>query len=42
MDGPLGYYTKWNKLVGERQIPYDFTHMWNKTTKQKPKINEQA
>ena len=25
MDGPWGYYAKWNKLDGERQIPYDFT-----------------
>ena len=28
------YYTKWNKSIRERQIPYDFTYMWklkNKT-----------
>ena len=32
-----GYYTKWNKSGRERQIPYDFTYMWNlKTTA--PKI----
>ena len=24
-----GYYAKQNKLIGERQISYDFTHMWN-------------
>ena len=23
------YYAKCNKSVRERQIPYDFTHMWN-------------
>ena len=23
------HYAKWNKPVRERQIPYDFTHMWN-------------
>ena len=25
MDRPGEYYAKWNKPVGERQIPYDFT-----------------
>ena len=29
IDGPEEYHTKWNKPVRERQIPYDFTHMWN-------------
>ena len=29
MDGPGGYYAKWNKSVRERQTPYDFTYMWN-------------
>ena len=29
MDGPRGYYAQWNKSGGERQIPYDFTYMWN-------------
>ena len=24
LDGPGEHYTKWNKPVGERQIPYDF------------------
>ena len=28
MVGP-GEYTKWHKPVRERQIPYDFTFMWN-------------
>ena len=23
------YYAKQNKSVREKQIPYDFTHMWN-------------
>lgn len=23
------YNAKWNKPVREKQIPYDFTHMWN-------------
>ena len=27
--GPREHYAKWNKPVRERQIPYDFTHMWN-------------
>ena len=22
MDGPRGYYAKWNKSVRERQVPY--------------------
>ena len=29
MDGPGEHYTKWNKPVRERQIPYDLTHIWN-------------
>ena len=33
MDGPGEHYAKWNKPVRERQIPYDFTHMWNLTNK---------
>ena len=33
MDGPRQYYAKWNKPVRERQIPYDFTYMWNLTNK---------
>ena len=40
MDGARGYYGKWNKSAWERQIPYDFTHMWNlrkKTNEQRKK-----
>ena len=37
MDGPWGYYAKWNKLDKERQILYDITYMWNL----KNKTNEQ-
>ena len=29
VDETRGYYAKWNKSVRERQISYDFTHMWN-------------
>ena len=29
MDGPVEHHAKRNKPVRERQIPYDFTHMWN-------------
>ena len=29
MDESWGYYVKWNKLDGERQTLFDFTHMWN-------------
>ena len=29
MDRCGEHYAKWNKLVKERQIPYDFIHMWN-------------
>ena len=38
MDGPGEHYAKWSKPVRERQIPYDFTHMWNL----KNKMNEQT
>ena len=38
MDGPRGYYIQWNVSVRERQMPYDFTYMWNL----KNKIHEQA
>ena len=27
MDGPGEHYTKWNKPIGERQMPYDFTYV---------------
>ena len=29
MDGAKENYAKQNKSVRKRQIPYDFTHMWN-------------
>ena len=29
MDGPGDYHTKQSKSVGERQILYDITYMWN-------------
>jgi len=29
IDGPRGYYAKWNKSYWQRQMPYDFAHKWN-------------
>ena len=29
MDGPRGYYTKWNKSGREKQMPYDCTDRQN-------------
>ena len=29
MEEPRGYYAKWNKSDGERQIWQDFIYMWN-------------
>ena len=29
MDRSRRYFAKWNKLEQEKQIPYDFTYMWN-------------
>ena len=29
MGGLLGYYAKWNKSEGEKQLLYDLTYMWN-------------
>ena len=29
VDGDKIYYAKRNKPIRERQIPYDFTHMWS-------------
>ena len=29
MDGPGDYHTKRSNSVGERQILYDITYMWN-------------
>ena len=40
MGGPIGYNAKWNKSDRERQIPYDFSHLWNfrnKTNEQNKK-----
>ena len=40
MDGAREYNAKQNKSARERQIPYDFTHMWNlkyKTNEQRKK-----
>ena len=37
MDGPRGYYAKWNRSDQERQISYVFIYVWNlknKTNKQ--------
>ena len=44
MDGSREYNVKWNKSDLERQIPYDFTHMWNlrnKTNIQRKKETNQ-
>ena len=38
MHEPGEHYAKWNKAVKERQILYDFIHMWNLMNK----LNEQA
>ena len=38
MDGPRGYYAKWDKSDRERQRLYDFTYTWNL----KSKTNEQT
>ena len=35
MDGPVEHYTKWVKPIRERQMPYDFPHMWNLMNKLK-------
>ena len=42
MDGPWGYYPKWNKSEGERQILYDFTHMWNIKNQKQNKLTNQT
>ena len=38
MDGTGEHYAKWNKLGGERQIPYGLTFNWNLINK----MNKQA
>ena len=40
MDGPRGYYAKWNKSDRERQILYDFIYMESKKAKQMNKHNK--
>ena len=36
MDWSIGYYAKWNKPNGERQIPYDLIcGIWNKQAEKK-------
>ena len=35
MDGPGEHYAKRNTPVIERQVPYDFTHIWNLMNKLK-------
>ena len=29
IDWPGEYYAKWNKPIREKQVPCDFTYMWN-------------
>ena len=38
MNGPRGYCVKWSKSDRERQMPYDFTYVWNL----KNRINKQT
>ena len=38
VDGPRGYYSKWNKSDSKKQIPYVFTYMWN--LKSKKQMNQ--
>ena len=33
IDGSGEHYAKWNKPIRERQMPLDFTHMWNQMNK---------
>ena len=43
MDGARDYNAKQNKPVRGRQMPYDFTHMWNlgnKTNEQRKRKRE--
>ena len=39
MGGPTGYYAEQCKSDRERQIPYNFTYMWNLKKKQMKKQN---
>ena len=41
MDGSWGYYAKWNKSNGKRQISYDFSHVWNiKQANEQPTLSK--
>ena len=40
IDGSRGYYVKWNKSDSEKQIPYDFTYMWNLRNKTNQQIKQ--
>ena len=33
LDAPGEHYAEWDKPIRERQIPYDFTYMWNLLSK---------
>lgn len=39
MDGSRWYYAKWNNSDRERQIPHDFTYMWNLKNKTETILN---
>ena len=41
MDGPWGYYAKWNKSDEERQALHDFSHMENIKNKETKLTNRQ-
>ena len=41
MDRTREYNTEWNKSVRGREIPYDFTHMWNLRQKKKQRRKEE-
>ena len=40
MDGSREYNAKWNKSVREKQIPYDFIHVWNLRNKTNEQIKK--
>ena len=45
MDGAREYNAKLNKSVRERQIPYEFIHMWNlrnKTNERERERNQET
>ena len=42
MDGAGEYNAKQNKSVRERQIPYEFIHMWSLRNKQKQAKGEEG